>query len=819
MKLVELKDNWHLKNEKIGDIDVNVPGCVHTDLLEKGKIPNYYYRDNSKLVRWIEDMDWEYYCNFDAKPNKNAFLVFEGLDTYVDIYLNGEKIGSCDDMFISYEFPVSEYLKEKNNQLRVCFRSPVKEVEGRKKYPAAFTVERIHTRRIQCTYGWDWVDRFVTCGIFRPVYIKYADDMYLSDLYIRTENIDSFSAQLVVEAEFANYQIGSMVKIEISDSDNKLVYTDEFYSAEPYSVRAYDIANPQLWYPNGMGEQPLYTIKTTVGENVVERKFGIRTIKILQLPDLPGTEYFERSEKLSKERIGSISSHNKTYSGFKVIINDKEVLCKGANWVPCEPFPSAETPEKYDELIRLAKEMNLNFIRVWGGGIFENDYFYSACDKNGILIGHDFLMACGLYPEKEDWFISALQKEALYAVKKLRNHPCLAWWHGDNENAIKGDDLQKDYFGRDTAFKGIGPVIYKYDSLRRFLPSSPYGGEPYASATKGTTHSTCHCSYIFDYMDNEPCDDYKEFFNLLTARFISEEPAFGATSKSSMLKFLTEDDLFNDNTEYIMRYHTKSNPDFTKQVYDSVRDFAEKIFGKFTSGEDRFFKYEYMQYEWVRVTFENCRRNLGYCNGMVYWMFDDCWPAALGWSLIDYYCLPKSGFYGFKRCAKPVVASITKEEDNLVLYVSNDSQTATDITATVRLYSISNNNKLIKSYKLDLKTDAYSVAKAELSDKLDDDVFVVVDIESEINNDRAFYKNGNIHLSSSDYVDIVKKDADTITVKAKEYTHCVEFAGEYIFEDNYFTLLQGEEKTVKFRKSLNFADNKIELIAYTISKY
>ena len=278
-----LENNWILTGEKIGTVEATVPGCVHTDLINCGVIEDLFWRDNNLKYQWIEDCDFTYTCSFDADSSEKAALVFEGLDTYCDIYLNGEKIGSADDMFISYEFDITGVLKPRDNLLEVKFRSAVKEVEGLPLCDGAFTLERMRTRRIQCTYGWDWVDRFVTCGIYRPVYIKYGNDMYVESAYILTENIDKYSAQLCVELEMKNYAQGGLVDLDIVSPDGEVVRSSSFYVKEPKVVRRFDIENPQLWYPLGYGEQPIYTLSVTVNENHFCETFGIRTVKILQL--------------------------------------------------------------------------------------------------------------------------------------------------------------------------------------------------------------------------------------------------------------------------------------------------------------------------------------------------------------------------------------------------------------------------------------------------------------------------------------------------------------------------------------------------------
>ena len=297
-------------------------------------------------------------------------------------------------------------------------------------------------------------------------------------------------------------------------------------------------------------------------------------------------------------------------------------------------------------------------IRIWGGGAFESKHFYDECSRLGITVTQDFLMACGSYPEDEDWFIEELKKEAKYAARLMRNQPCLMWWSGDNENAVNGCDTDENYQGRRSAYEGIAPILYNEDPMRRFLPSSPFGGKKYASNTVGTTHNTQYLGEMFGYFLQDDCSDYKEFFKKFRARFIAEEPQMGAISLPSLKKIMGDEYIYEGDEMWL--YHTKTNPCLPHELYEYIVGFARAVLGDFKDGKDRVFKFRYIQYEWIRVVMEQMRREKGFCSGIVYWMLNDCWPAASGWSLIDFYNLPKDAYYSFKRCAKPVVSSIDK---------------------------------------------------------------------------------------------------------------------------------------------------------------
>ena len=815
MKKICLNEKWTLNNEMVGKLPATVPGCVHTDLIANGMIKDIFWRDNNREYQWIENCDWRYSCTFDALVGEKVFLVFEGLDTYTEIVLNGISLGKTNNMFIPHRFDVSQVIREKDNLLSVRFRSPVREVDGRPPRTGAFTTERMYTRRLQCTYGWDWVDRFVTCGIYRPVYLEYANGIDVEDVYIYTESIDSFSAQIYTEIKFKDYENGSVATVEIISPTGETVAKSSFFADLSTFVRRFDITEPMLWYPNGYGDQPLYKMKISVGENVYEETFGIRTLRILQLCDKDGSEYRKKALEIKNASAGQKYTVNEESSSFAVIVNGKRVFCRGGNWVPCEPFPSEERDEKIKNLVGAAKDMGVNFLRVWGGGLFEKKAFYDECDRCGILVAQDFLMACGHYPEKEQWFIDALTRESEFAVKYLRNHPCLAWWHGDNENAVKGNDVMDDYMGRDSALRGIAPQIYKYDRSRNFLPSSPYGGDTYASLTVGTSHITNYLSSIFKYFAGEDCSDYKEYFKQYTARFSMEDCSFGAVCRSSMLKFMTEDDLLRDDDEEMMIYHTKTNPGLKLHLFSYIRTFAEKVLGPFVSGEDRFFKYKYIQYEWVRIVMENARRNIGYCDGLSFWMYNDCWPAALGWSFVDYYGMPKAAYYIFKRCAKHLVGSLKPNKDSYILTLSSDVKTNTAVT--VNAYMLEKGS-VLKKYSTAAQILNYGIVNVDIPWRVENDKVVVCDIEYSEGGDRCFHKDGVLNMVPCDKdIRIMAKSEDSITILANNYVHAVELEGEYLFDDNYFSMMPGEMRIIHFDKIENCTENKgVSVRAYTL---
>ena len=816
MRKILLDGAWEgLRSSNGSTFPATVPGCVHTDLMKIGQLPgDIYWRDTAEKVQWIENEEWIYTKQFTVDVlEEGATLVFECLDTYADIYLNETHVGSVDNMFITHRFPVDGQLRQGGNTLRIVFHSPIERTKGAPIRIASFTKERVYTRRLQCTYGWDWTMRFVTCGIPKSCYLVFDNNPRSADTYIYTDQIDEFGAQLVCDTRFVHYENGLTYTITLEDPQGNPVYANTRYCEESWHREYITVENPQLWYPVGYGEQPLYTLKITCGQEVLRHTVGIRTVKILQIADKPGTENYELCRKLKETASGKEWDFNESFSCFTPVINGKRIFCKGADWAPCDPFVSEVTEEKITRILELSVQMGLNMIRIWGGGMFESEHFYSECDRLGIMVTQDFLMACGDYPENEDWFIQALQKEAEYAATALRNHPSLVWWNGDNENAVCGNEQMKEYWGRTSTLKAIGPVLKKLDPARIFLPSSPYGGDRYASKTVGTTHNTQFLDHFFKYLENGDLTDYKDEYKQYLARFIAEEPSMGAVSTVSLRRMMDSRDIYE--TEDMWLYHTQSNPALRRELFEYEKLFAEKVLGSFRTGQDRLFKLQYIQYEWVRISFELARRNLWFNSGLLYWMLADCWPAASGWALIDYYGMPKASYYSFKRCAKEVVGSVDKEAQGYSLTICNDGLTGQTLQISIKKLNYKSGT-LTQCTEQSIRLDAQSVARIPINCELMCDEIIICDLQNDNIQDRCFYKEGKLELRKTDYLRVIEKTENSITVEATGYVHAVALEGNAVFSDSYFSLLPGQRRTVSFAPAQG-EEHEVTCIGYTLA--
>ena len=801
MNTISLNKGWHGYFTHKGEAvcyATEIPTSSIADLIKIGRLPeDIFYRDNYKFCKEFENTDFTYSLEFELdKLAKKYALCFGRIDTYATVLLNGEPVASTANGNIEHRFDVTKFLREGANELTVLLRSPVKEVEGLPARNGAFTTERLYTRRMQCSYGWDWVARFVSVGLGEVTLCEYGEnDIPMSDVYVYTDGYTDESATVRVILNFEDLYKGRVLDINITAPSGKVVAKRSFYCKEAIYPTFLTVPSPMLWYPAGYGEQPLYTLNIYDGEELVySHIFGIRSVRIEEIPDKKGSPEYLKCLALKNKDY----DFNTEFSSFALIVNGIRINCMGANWVPSLPYIDKPDESKITETLTLAKNAGVNMIRVWGGGAFESRHFYSECSRLGITVTQDFLMACGGYPEEDADFIASLKEEAEYATKLIRNYPCLVWWSGDNENAVDGKETDENYQGRESALAGLSPIVYKNDFSRVFLPSSPYGGNKFASNTCGTTHNTQFLGESFKYFLSGNHKAYKEFFKTCRARFIAEEPQLGASPLSSLLRIMEKEDVFSESDEQWL-HHTQSNPALPHELFDYLKGFTRGVLGEFTSPEDRLFKLQYMQYEWIRYTLEQERREIGFCNGIIYWMLNDCWPTAAGWSIIDYYNKPKCGYYAFKHASKPLSVSIDRVGRKYKVYVSNISLKDEEVGGVIKIINKQRTTVVGCCYFSTLcKSKSVSVPYELELGSLGENEAIVAEIYGHFGNDRTYYKEGALALkpATADYS--VDYERGIIKFESLHYVHAVMLDGDILPEDNCFSLLPGEIREVKF---------------------
>ena len=821
MEILKLNGKWEgryiLPGEAPVLFEAIVPGCAHTDLLRAGLIPDYFQGYHSRDCQFIENAYFTYERTFSFEGNtQDMRLIFQGLDTFCDIFLNGSRLGYCDNMFLPHAFDVSSILKSGDNRLSIQFYPPVKQVEGYPPLSMCFTEERAYIRRMQCTFGWDWVDRFVTVGVIGDVMLQRVTSTMLDSLYVSTTHLDSFGAEVMIQADFERVSGNDRLELAILSPEGDKVWQQGYMVAEPTMHQRVSISNPSLWFPRGYGLQPLYRLIAKVfssDNRILEEKeirFGIRTLRLLELTDPEDSSQAQMARQLKKQPHLQAEDHNESFTGFTVLVNGNRIFCKGANWVPCEPFPSEACPEKYHALLELAAGAHINILRVWGGGLFEKEAFYEACDRLGILVEQDFLMACGHYPETEEWFLDHLRREAVHAAKTLRNHPCLAWWNGDNENSAAGSLETADYWGRKAANLAVGPLLRQMDPYRPFIPSSPYGGIPFKSVTSGLSHNTVFLEWFHSVVQNTDLSDYQKLLNDSVTRFCNELPTLGTPSLSSLIRFMEPGNPYDEDC---LRYHTKSHPAF--DTYDTQAVMAEKILGTFQDDSDKLLKMQYVQYEWVRCLVEAFRRNKWYSSGLLFWMYNDCWPAN-SWSFVDYYANPKAGYYAFKRTAQPVACSIERSGESYKVYLLNDTLNPVHGNARLYIQGMAEPSALWE-VQFTFETAANESAVIWCGDLPlpDTGAVLLCDIQAGEYRDRVWYfprRLCDVGMPSStgkQCVEVVEQDSKQITLRALCYVQAVALDGDYCFKDNFFPMLPGETRTIVFSKTYDAGSDDI----------
>ncbi|MBD0402705.1 glycoside hydrolase family 2 protein [Flammeovirga sp. EKP202] len=694
-KSYPLHSDWEFKQaNKEQWYPATVPGVVHTDLFQNKLIEDPFYRQNEKDLQWIEEEDWVYKTTFDLptsfKENQHFALNFEGLDTYADVTLNGKKVISSDNMFVGYNKEVTSLLKEKGNVLEVYFHSPIKITKPLREqagfeYPADNDAREekysIYSRKAPYSFGWDWGPRFVTSGIWRPVELVVWNSAQINDVHLQQVSLTEEKAKLKATVEVKSSVVG--------DANIRLTNSSSTFSSEEKKVMLNkglnvieleaEVENPELWWPNGLGEQTRYEIITQLnvdGDFVDQEshKIGFRTVEVINEPDSIGESFF-------------------------VKVNGQPVFMKGANYIPQDSFLPSVTKDRYDWMIESMVRAHMNMVRMWGGGIYESDYFYDQCDEKGLLVWQDFMFACTMYPGDKD-FIRKVKEEAAYNIKRLRNRPSLALWCGNNEVGVAWDNwgwqdsygwseevqtkLKEDY---NRLFKEVLPDMVKtYDEGRFYYPSSPISNwGNLEDFTIGDNHfwGVWHGKY--------PFESFKEY----VPRFMSEYGFQSFPSFKAIKKFTIEED-WGLETD-VMNTHQKS---YTGNGL--IKVYMERDFNVPTDFEDFVYVGQLLQADGMRQGFEIHRRRMPYCMGTLYWQLDDCWPAA-SWSSIDYYGEWKALHYAAERAFQQQLISTDIEDELLAVWLVNDEWK--DFGATLNVKWNTFEGKEIAKKSLPIKVD------------------------------------------------------------------------------------------------------------------
>ncbi len=811
-----LYDNWsvkltsNLKGEKDiprkvlkNWIPAEVPGTIHTDLLNAEIIDNPFKERNEFNYRWITRSGWTYRTEFKYPEGLSRSsiikLVFEGVDTVADIFLNHKLIGRTENMFVKYEFNVDQVLNSAWNVLELRFESPLERaVKHEEKYgrlsPAKDSF-RTHIRKAQYSFGWDWGPSYPTTGIWRPVYLKAVEQAIIRSVSFNTEKLTRSKARVKIGFE-AEVYTKKHINAEITLSR----YDDDLYHKKIRNVNKkqhgirFEIENPSLWWPNGIGEQNLYEL-------------------VIRLSDASGTLIYEEKKKVGIRKI-DLELSDKNKSVFRFRVNNKIIYMKGMNWIPADSFLPRVNERKYSELLKLAAEANANMIRVWGGGIYESDDFYDLCDKLGLLVWQDFMFACENYPEYDE-FLKTVSKEVTQNVERLRTHPCIALWCGNNENEWIWHSTHSGSYQEMPGYKLFHKVIpglmksLKTDAP--YWPTSPFGiDEDPNSQTSGNRHQWDIWSNWIDY--SQVAND--------NSLFVTEFGFQGPACLDTFNKILPagKRKIQSPAFEY-----------YNKQIEgpERVIRFLAAHLPIRTNWDDFIYLAQLNQGLALKRCLEHWRGNRKVTGGSLIWQLNDCWPVT-SWSLIDSSTTPKMAYYFVKKAFSDTVIQFRESGSTLKIFVLNEGGIERLTIETQMLDALTGKMIFKRSKKISLVKGKYFEADKINTSKFSDTENGVI-ISSLYDKDRNiihrnFYADKEWkHISLADPgIKISLPENSGSGFITLTSTRTVFFVDVYhpgiTFSDRGFILLPGEKKQLKIIKG-NKRIGRENIRIYSLNNY
>ncbi|MFY0601982.1 MAG: glycoside hydrolase family 2 protein [Cyclobacteriaceae bacterium] len=798
---IELKDNWQFRN---ADEDqwypAAIPGNNFSHLFANDLIKDPFYRTNEENLQWVEKTSWEYQLDFDLTEEDLDFsrvqLIFDGLDTYADIYLNDVLILNTNNMFVQWKAEVQDLLVTGSNNLRAYFHSPLTRVADKAKqanilYPAGNDHSdenlSVYSRKAPYHFGWDWGPRFVSSGIWRPVRLDFYKNATIEDIHI-TQKLSEELADVKAHLEIESIR-ESEAKLTIECLNDPLGKIDHQFVLHqgankvsiPFSINQY-----KKWWPRPMGEAYLYQFKFTlevegVAQDSCTRKVGLRTIELVNEPDADGVSFY-----------------------FKV--NDVPFFAKGANYIPQDSFQDSVTASRYERIFQDAVDAKMNMLRVWGGGIYEDDLFYELADENGILIWQDFMFACTMYPG-DPAFMDSVSEEATQNIKRLRNHPSIALWCGNNEIEVgwkhwgwqeefgytkeQQEQMSNDY---DELFRNLlSEKVKELDPDRFYLSSSPISYFSEADMFKvGDNH------YWGVWHGEAPFED----FDHSVPRFMSEYGFQSFPMPSSLKKYSLESDW--DLESEVMKLHQKHPrgnqliKEYLLRDYKEPKDFQSFIYAS-----------QVLQAEGMKKGIEAHRRNKPFCMGTLYWQLNDCWPVA-SWSGIDYYGQWKALHYKVRDGYADTLICGTFVEGKIEVFIVSDLIQKQKGEFSVEIADFS--GKKIFGHRQKVQIEANTSRKMfcdSISHVLGNNdpksvyISLSLSIAGEMVSKNIYYLKPpkDLKITPPVITHSVQNCHQTYQVKllsdvlAKNVY--VEFEGEMgNFSDNFFDLLPGEEKVI-----------------------
>lgn len=746
-----------------------IPGTLQSNLTENNNL-NPYYEKNMDYFKKYETENLLLFCEFDFSEDllDPIQLNFDYIDTMSKIYLNGDLIGKSDNYFIPHSFSlgIKQFYKE-NNLLTLIITSPLAFVDKSINLPEI--LDRVFIRRPAYNYGWDFAPRSILMGIGN-VYYKQISKIELYDLYISTEIIGESEAKFTIEFSLNSNTVTKLnLVINLLSSNSDLVYSTTKkmrIAIKNYQEKiTFTIRNVDFWWPNGYGDQPLYTleIKEKMYNINISKKCGIRSIKLL----------LEENSK----------------SQFTFIVNGKKIWIKGANWVPTDALTNYSSHEKYNKLLELAVNCNFNMLRIWGGGVVEDNHFYNLCDELGIMIWHDFQFACSIYPEN-DSYLSNVKKELIFIIKKLRNHPSIVLWCGNNENEwIYFQRYPEEY----NNGLGIGhkinqlkeQICNEYDPSRPFWRSSPWStneDDP-NSFNSGNSHDW----FVWHGLGFKIPPNYTEYINN-SSKFITE---FGI--QSFPVKG-TIDKIFSDKTQSDINEIWE----FHNIVLDKIKINMD-LFGTPSNINEWIMISQLAQSMGLKFAIETWRSQKFNTSGSLIWQFNEPWPTIC-WSIVDYFLVPKMSYYYVRRAYSSILPIFNRSKRKIMIV--NDLMKSIEGILVIKCYKFKEglineiNQKIVIPEN---NTGEFMLENSILSDL--DYILLEFNYKDELFENIYFLCEDqeiiNLNLPQSNIVVEFDKENMFLEFKSNDFVFIIQIPPELEPEDNYISLVPDSPKIVK----------------------
>lgn len=808
--MITLNGQWKMKQVKEKEWHQGtVPGTVYTDLLTQGLIVDPYVGENEDEVRDLSYNDYLYEREFliskEVLNNERNLLICKGIDTIADLLVNGKQIGICENMHREYEFDLTGFLKEGVNRIRVYFHSPMKYMqklyEKKPLWGVTSTVPGYqYIRKAHCMFGWDWGPKLPDMGIWRDIYIEEVNGARIQNVQIRQQNEEEVSHLSVIlkNEVMPSDAAGMIAECRVYDPEGRelTLQTEDVKETQIFQI---EIKNPERWWPNGYGEQKLYRVCVSLkGENqIIQEKsirFGIRDFTVVRRPDEWG-------------------------AGFTFCINGMEIFAKGANYIPEDSIFGKRSKERTERLLKDCRRANFNCIRVWGGGCYPDDYFYDLCDELGLLVWQDFMFACAVY-DLTDSFYDNIRLEARDNIIRLRNHPSLGMWCGNNEmegawvgwGIPQNQKLKQDYL---TMFERLIPqMVEEYDPDRFYWPASPSsegGFEDPFDEGRGDAH------YWDVWHGKKPFEDIESKF----FRF-SSEYGFEAIPSMKTLRTVIHEDQFNIVSPE-MEKHQKcidNGPGNVTLMYYLLQYY--QLPGTF---ERMVYATQSLQSDFLEMAIRHFRSHRERCSGSTYWQINDTYPT-ISWATLDYYGRWKGAHYVVKRSYGKVISYVETGADRVArLYVSSDETRPLKLTCRLELIEQGKGVLHTECREISAEPLASTCVAAfkiqEMKELRSRECYLHYEIQCEEevidSGNRLLERPKKFHFLDPHLTSYVEETEEQeradegktgesrvkkqfrITVKAQQFARrvAIEFTdADVILSDNYFDLLPGESKTV-----------------------